>query len=120
MSTLVVILGLAISALGVVIVIAPDWLRSLFDWSTRAMLWIAAAFRLAIGAVFWLAAPETSAPFAFQVLGGVFVAAGVLLVFLPLSAWQSLVDWALGMPPAAYRVVGVGATLFGLLIAYAA
>ena len=120
MSTVVTGVGLTIAAGGVVAVIAPDWLRSLFDWRTRAAKWSSGAIRVVLGAIFWLAAPETRAPFAFQVFGGVVGAAGLALFFLPLSAWQSLVDWGIGLPAPTYRVFGVATTLFGLLLAYAA
>lgn len=120
MAGLATLVGLLMAAVGVAMVIAPDWLISLADWRTRAMMWAAAIGRVLLGVVFVRAAPDTTAPVAFQALGVLLVVAGVVIVFLPLSIWQSLVDSVLDQPAPFYRVAGAFATLFGLLIAYLA
>jgi hypothetical protein len=79
MATLAMLVGLGIAAMGVTLVIAPDWMLSLADWRSSTMKWSAAAARVAMG-----------------------------VVFLSLLLEQ---------PTAFYRIAGVAATLFGLLIA---
>ncbi len=118
MTTLAALVGLGMAGIGVALVIAPDWLLSLGNWRSRGMRWMAVASRILLGVIFVRAAPDTSAPLVFQVLGGIFVAAGVAILFLPLAAWQSLVDSVLDQTPAFYRNVGVFATLFGLGLVY--
>ena len=118
MTTLAALVGLGMAGIGVALVIAPDWLLSLGNWRSRGMRWMAVASRILLGVIFVRAAPDTSAPLVFQVLGGIFVAAGVAILFLPLAAWQSLVDSVLDQTPAFYRSLGVFTTLFGLTLVY--
>ena len=118
MTTLAAIVGLGIAGMGVALVIAPDWLLSLGNWRSRAMMWSAIASRILLGVIFVRAAPDTGAPLVFQVLGGIFVAAGVVILFLPLAAWQALIDSLLDQTPAFYRSLGVFTTLFGLTLVY--
>ncbi len=118
MTTLAAIVGLGIAGMGVALVIAPDWLLSLGNWRSRAMMWSAIASRILLGVIFVRAAPDTSEPLVFQVLGGIFVAVGVAILFLPLAAWRSLVDSVLDQTPAFYRSLGVFTTLFGLTLVY--
>ena len=118
MTTLAAIVGLGIAGMGVALVIAPDWLLSLGNWRSRAMMWSAIASRILLGVIFVRAAPDTGAPLVFQILGGIFVAAGVVILFLPLAAWQALIDSVLDQTPAFYRSLGVFTTLFGLTLVY--
>ncbi len=118
MTTLAALVGLAMAGIGVALVIAPDWLLSLGNWRSRAMMWTGIASRILVGVIFVRAAPDTGAPLVFQVLGGIFVAAGVVILFLPLAAWQALIDSGLDQTPAFYRSAGVFTTLFGLGLVY--
>ncbi len=118
MTTLAAIVGLGIAGMGVALVIAPDWLLSLGNWRSRAMMWSAIASSILLGVIFVRAAPDTGAPLVFQVLGGIFVAAGVVILFLPLAAWQALIDSVLDQTPAFYRGLGMFTTLFGLTLVY--
>ena len=86
MTMLAAIVGLGIAGMGVALVIAPDWLLSLGNWRSRAMMWSAIASRILLGVVFVRAAPDTGAPLLFQVLGGIFVAAGVAAALLGVIA----------------------------------
>jgi len=118
MTTLAALVGLGIAGIGVALGIAPGWLPSLGNFRSRAMLWTSGASRILIGVIFVRAAPDTSAPLVFQVLGGISAAVGVAILFLPLAAWQSLIDSVLDQAPAVYRSIGVFATLFGLGLVY--
>ena len=118
MTTLAALVALGMAGSGLALVIAPDWVMSLGNWRGRAMWWAAVASRILIGVIFVRAAPDTSEPLVFQVLGGVFVAVGVAILFLPLAAWRSLVDSVLDQTLAFFRSAGMFTTLFGLGLLY--
>jgi len=120
MSKVAIAVGIAYILMGLSLAVAPDWLLSV-DWGTRTGLMIAAGMRVVVGIVLLLAAPTSRFPRVFRVIGGLALIAGLLLPFIPLEFWAYMMRFWTVEHPAAFRAfVGVGATLGGGFIAWAA
>ena len=79
-------------------------LAFLSRWQTREGLWAGAAFRLIFGLALWSAAPLSRFPAILQVVGVIFVVAGIAMPFIGLARFKRMVVWWLQKPPAFTRV----------------
>ena len=79
----------------------------------------AAVIRITIGVLIVLAAPLTDYPAVLEVIGGVLVVVGVIILFLSNSMLQGIVDWALKSEPSTIRIGAVCGLVFGGFIVYA-
>jgi len=118
----VLIVGLFIAVMGLSAVLSPAWMRRMLDifleknWPVAA----AAIFRLVVGVLFILAAPDTRAP-GFILVVGVFMVIGVLLFPLVGRARiESMARWWLGKRDFVLRGWGLAVLVLGAIIVRAA
>lgn len=118
---LVLVIGLLIAVVGGVGVVSPDVLQSISRYAvTPVGLYLAAAFRIAVGVVLVLVAAGSRAPRVLRVLGFIAIAAGLVTLFLGVDRARAIVDWWSGQGPVSMRLWPALALLFGVLIVVAA
>jgi hypothetical protein len=120
-SAVVVAMGLAIAAIGLLGVVSPERLLGLVRAvQTPSGLYVAAAVRLLLGVALWLAAPGSRAPELFRGLGAFVFLAGVATPFFGLPRYRKLLEWWQARGAAFTRVWALVACAFGLCIVYLA
>jgi hypothetical protein len=116
------LLGLVLGALvilaGAISFAAPDLRLSLEgSMMTPARLYAIAAFRIAIGIVFMLAAPASRAPRTVRVLGLIVIVAGLATPWFGVARALAVVNWLASAGPLWMRLdAGVGMALGSFLI----
>jgi hypothetical protein len=116
------LLGLVLGALvilaGAISFAAPDLRLSLEgSMMTPAGLYAIAAFRIAIGIVFMLAAPASRAPRTVRVLGLIVIVAGLATPWFGVARALAVVNWLASAGPLWMRLdAGVGMALGSFLI----
>jgi len=118
-SGLVGVLALLIGVWGV---LAPGRVTELVSrFASAGGLWFAAAVRLVFGLGLWFAAPASRAPLLLQVLGVIALIAALVLPFLGVDRFKSLIEWWTKLSPTAVRLncllaVAVGAAVLWALL----
>ena len=120
MAIVVTLLGILITAAGVLIAGAPKhligWISSL-DPGIR--FWAAIFVRVAIGVAFLLAAPSCRLPVVVQVVGILSLIAAVAILLIGRRGLDSLLAWWLGRSQSFLRTWSIVAIGFGALLIYA-
>ncbi len=118
----VAIFGCFIIALGFVGVAAPTALVRFVQslWATPAGMYWAIGFRLTLGGVLLVAAPESRFPRTLQVLGVASMAAAIAVAALGYLRLAQFAEWWADQPQAVIRALAVVAVLFGAFLVYAA
>ena len=120
MHWIVILMGGLICAGGLVILVSPDTIkrvmRSIMD---RPFMVPAAGFRIVFGILFLIAAPETHAPRYVQVLGVLFIIAGLLLLVIGRDRIIRLIELISAWPDPAMRAFSLVAFAFGASIVWA-
>lgn len=119
-----VVLAMALSVLivgfGVWGIISPATLLALLSrWQTRGGLWTGAALRLIFGLALWSVAPLSRFPTILQVVGVIFVVAGIAMPFIGLARFKSMVAWWLNKPPSFTRIWAVATLALGVFFVWA-
>jgi hypothetical protein len=123
MTTLAFVLGLCISAFGVVSLIMPSifvWLAQQF--MTPGSFYIIAAVRIAFGLLLISVASASRVPKTLRVLGSVILILGIASVFTGLFAieWaRGSIEWWLQKGPVAFRLTSILILAIGSFVAYA-
>lgn len=119
MKTLAFIVALIIVGMGLTGIVCPDCLVRIGHYSfTPVGLYVVALLRVAIGLVFFLAAPASRAPKTLRILGIVVCVAGVATAFLTVERAQALLDWWAANGATFVRFGAGVALLLGSFIAY--
>jgi uncharacterized membrane protein len=101
------VLAIAIAALGILGMAAPDRLLvTVRRFMTSRGLAFAAGIWLVLGAALWLAAPESRAPDLLRVLGVITVIAGIATPFVGVERARRLFDWWAERSPWTVRAAG--------------
>ena len=101
-------------------IISPTTLLAFLSrWQTRSGLWTGAAFRLIFGLALWSVAPLSRLPTTLQVVGVIFVMAGLAMPFIGLARFQRMVAWWLNKPPSFTRVWAVVTLALGVFFVWA-
>jgi len=120
MSSLAVVVGLVISALGVLGVLAPGALISLTaPWLTPTGLWLAGALRVGIGVVLLRVAPASRHPAVLRVLGVIVIVAGLATPLFGVERARMVVAWSVAQGSGFIRLWGLIALALGGYIVYA-
>jgi hypothetical protein len=119
MSALVVVVGLLITAMGLLGIAAPGRLiHFVKSVQTPAGLYSAAGLRVLLGVALWFAAPASRAPDALRILGVVVLVAGIVTPFFGLKRSRKLLEWWWSRGAGFIRVWACFAAAFGLLLIY--
>jgi hypothetical protein len=111
---------LAIAALGLVGVMAPNLLLQL----AHALLlppaiFVVAVIRVAFGVLLFLVAPATRLPQTMRVVGAVIVVAGLVTPLLPTSDLDHALRWFAESGINLFRILAITPIVVGALLAYA-
>ncbi len=119
MSVIVIVVGLFITAIGLLGLVSPERLihfaKSL---QTPAGLYSAAGLRVLLGVALWFAAPASRAPDALRILGVFVFVAGIVTPFFGLERSRKLLEWWWSRGTPFIRVWSCFASAFGLLLIY--
>jgi hypothetical protein len=115
-------IGLLVLVLGVLGVARPPALIGLVDrpWRTRAGLYLAMAFRAALGVLLVAAASSTRFPWAIGVLGVLSLVTAASIPFLGYERLRKFVEWWAARPKGFVRAWSLVACAFGAFLIYAA
>lgn len=112
------VLGLLIGAVGLV---APVRFRELFRRMTSRTRFLAAIIvRLAIGALFWIAADELRFPHVMRIIAALSIFAAVGILFMGRDRLDGLIGWWLSGRDGLLRASAIFAAAFGGFLVYVA
>lgn len=117
----VAIFGCFIIALGVIALTAPAALVRFVErfWATPAGMYWAIGFRLALGVLLILAAPESRFPRGMQIFGMVVLAAAIAIPILGYVRLSQYAQWWAEQPKWVVQSMGLLAALLGVLLVWA-
>ncbi len=116
---LVIVLSALIVGFGVWGIVKPaSLLTFLSRWQTREGLWAGATLRLIFGIALWSAAPLSRFPTTLQIVGVIFIVAGIAMPFIGLARFKSMVAWWLNKPPSFTRVWAVSTLALGVFFVW--
>ena len=121
MTVVITALGILICVVSLVLAVSPRALMKLVEGlqiSTKLRM-LAAAVRIGIGVLLFLAAPLTNYSLALQVIGVLLIVVGAILLFVNNSMLQTLVDWVVNAESFVVRIGAVFGLGFGGFIIYA-
>ncbi len=120
MTTIALIFGVLIAALGVLGLISPSKLLRLEERFRKAPArYVASAIRLLLGLALFFAAPVSRAPGVLHTLGVLIFVAGVVTILLGPERFLGLVDWWSKHGPGLARVWAALALVLGASLVYA-
>jgi hypothetical protein len=101
-------------------VFSPDKMRGFVRFmGEEKRYYLAAIFRFVIAVIFLIFARSVREPRVILLLALLFLAGGILVLVLPGAKIKSMIDWWITKPLWVYRLWGVVAAMFGVLIIYA-
>ena len=117
---LAIALSVLIVGFGVWGIISPATLLAFLSrWQTREGLWTGATFRLIFGLSLWFAAPLSRFSTTLQVVGAIFVVAGIAMPFIGVARFTSMVAWWLNKPPSFTRIWALATLALGVFFVWA-
>ena len=121
MTWLIVASGALIAALGLVGLVQPARLRSLFGaMDSQSRFIMAVVIRLLMGALLWWVAGELRHPQVMRVIAAIAIVAAVVILIAGRTRLDRLIDWWLGKPDGVLRVSALFAGAFGFWLAWEA
>ncbi|HXV27722.1 MAG TPA: hypothetical protein VD913_02035 [bacterium] len=113
------LLGLVIFGLGIAFTIKPQWLKRLLDYLEEGNhLLYKAAFRIVIGAVFLLAAPQARVVPVLVTFGVLFTLSGILMYAIGIEKLKGMIAWWKEMSPTPLRLFALIPVFVGAMILY--
>lgn len=122
MQMIMLLFAVIMLIIGVVIIINPSMVFGLIDRYAQSLLLhiIAVVIRLFFGIVFIIAAQSSALPTTIEILGWLFVVAGISLALIGRQNFKNLIAWAMSLVPHYGRVSGIFSIFFASIIGYAA
>lgn len=106
--------------LGVIGLLVPNRLLEMARFTTTPNgVYVAAAVRVAIGAILWMVAAQSRFPKILRVLGTLALIGGIGTIILGSQRAREIADWVLANRTVIIRTFGVFALAIGSFIAYA-
>lgn len=120
MEHIVWIVGIITALMGILALFKPEWMKkSIHFFSKGRFFYGAIVLKIVIGILFLIFARECHWPIVIIVIG-IFTAGGTIAFgLLPAIKIKAYLNWWLIRPAWVYRVWGILAALFGLLVMYA-
>ena len=114
---IVVVVSIIAISIGIMGLISPArQVAFVSQWESTAGLWTSTGIRLVFGLALWFVAPASQTPVVLQILAVLSVVAAILLPFLGLARFQSILSWWCRQPPTVIQVWSVAAIAFGSFI----
>jgi hypothetical protein len=112
--------GVLLASLGILGAYVPEVFVAVVGFFQPApMLYVAAAIRIGVGVVLWLAARESRAPVFFRIFGAFVFIGGALTPFLGSAIGRSILNMWAAYGHTMVRTWGLIATSVGVFIIYA-
>ena len=121
MTMLIIIFASLIVIAGVILLVNPDTIFGLLkkNMDSTAVHVVAVMTRLVIGALLITQSSFSKFPLLMDILGWIFIIAGIALAVIGRNNFRSLVSWVLTTFKPFGRLTGVIAMAFGGLLLYA-
>ena len=121
LNVVIVVFGAMVAALGLYGLVSPRGLiRLVTEMNERVRFFVAVAVRLGMGAVLIAAAPNCRVPLAMQILGGVFLAAAMIVLLMGPWRLDAIVRWWADRLDKFIRPWAAAAIAFGAFFIWAA
>jgi len=85
-------------------------------WRSKTGLWAASVFRLVFGLALWIVAPTSRAPMGLHVLAALSVRTALVLPFVGVSRFASILSWWCRQSPAFVRAWSAVAVILGIFL----
>jgi hypothetical protein len=120
MAIIVTVMGILVTASGLLILIAPGRFQGWFSkLPSTGRFWLAIGIRAVMGGAFLMAAPTCRLPLVVEVVGIIALVAALALILAGRERFDALMDWLLGLPQTVFRSWSIAAVAFGALLIYA-
>ncbi len=120
MAYFVCVVGTLTAAWAITILFKPSWMKKTIDFFNKGrMVYLVIGLKNTIGIIFLIFARECRWTLFIIVLGVLITSGTTLFCMLPLEKIKAYLDWWLARPVWMYRIWGVAATLFGILLIWA-
>ncbi len=111
------LLGIAITAFGLVIFASPDFIKKVFDFFKEGKrIYLAGVLRVFIGLLLLLTVSHSTVPLAVISLGLLFLVSGIVVFAVDLEKTKVFLSHYSDLPQLIIRLLGLVAACFGLLI----
>lgn len=112
-------IGLVICGLGLFFTILPEKVKVLFEfWKQGNRFYGNAILRIFFAVVLFSAAAKCRIPSIALLLGVLFLLSGILIFIIGIDKMKEQLQWLEGQTPLAFRILGLIALSFGLMILY--
>ena len=121
MNYVILVFAVIMLITGAIILVNPMTVFGLMSTHSKSLKLhvFAVVVRLFVGAVLITSAQNSKFPLTFEVLGGLFILAGIILSVIGRNKFKKLVEWAMNLVPLYGRASGAFAILFGGFLGYA-
>jgi hypothetical protein len=121
MKAIALLIAALMVLLGLTGVLWPEGVMPLMLYSfSRGGIYVAAAVRIVLGGLLFLAATATRTPKTIRVVGLILVIAGIATALIPLDRAQSIKDWWVTRGPDTIRIVACFPLIAGIFIGLSA
>jgi hypothetical protein len=114
---IVSMVSIFVAGMGVLGLVSPARIVSFVScWQSKTGLWVAFIVRLAFGISLWLVAPASRTPVVLRALAVVSVVSALVLPFIGVARFKSILSWWFSRSPGFMRVWLAVALVFGVFI----
>ena len=120
MAYFVCLVGAMTAAWAIMVLFKPDWMKNAIGFLQKGrMVYLVIGLKNTIGIIFLIFARECRWTVFIIVLGVLITSGTTLFCMLPLEKIKAYLNWWLARPVWMYRLWGVVAALFGILLIWA-
>jgi hypothetical protein len=114
---IVVVVSILALGMGVFGLASPAGMIALVArWQSKTGLWAASILRLVFGVALWLVAAASRTPLILQALAVLSMTAALVLPFVGVSRFESILSWWCRQSPAFVRAWSAVAVIFGVFL----
>jgi len=119
MKIIIALFGALICLAGLVILIAPQKLKTVMNnWTGQPRFLFAVIVRIVFGSILLAEAADLKFPLAMKIIGGISIVAAVVLLLIGQNRMDRMIDWFMKMSDDVFRAWSVLALVFGVLLIY--
>jgi hypothetical protein len=119
MKIIIALFGVLICLGVLVILIAPEKFKSIMNsWTGQPRFLFAVIVRVLLGAVLLAEAENLKFPFAMQILGGISIAAAIVILLMGQDRLDRFIGWLMRMSDNVLRAWSVFGLAFGVFLIY--
>ena len=120
MAYFVCVVGALTTAWAITVLFKPDWMKKFIGFILKGrMVYLVIGLKNTVGIIFLIFARECRWTLFIIILGVLITSGTTLFCMLPLEKIKAYLNWWLARPAWMYRLWGVVAALFGVLLIWA-